>query len=234
MYHSPLRPGQAWAAAACLCALLAATPAGAQSDWLKKARDAAKSSQVGKTFSKASVQAQMIDARAVSLEERGLPTVAVGALALGVAGVEIKDDVGVRVHAFLHNPTGQAVSVPVPDPELFVLVDARGRRLERVAGPSIEKLADGAGSVSIPALERVEMTLLFAAPKPTGPTATLKVGELGAIPGIPVHSSAAAAGAQATGAPSVWTTPPAPPPPPDTTHHVAGARPPAAVDLTPA
>lgn len=206
-------PGRACAVMTVLL-LATAAPAHAQSDWLKAARDAARGTAVGSAVSRISTRAQMLDATRIDLEARGLPTVAVGPLEFGVAAVDVKNGDGVRVRGYLYNATLHPAVIPLPGEELFVLVDSRGRRLERVAGPEVEGAADGAAEVTVPALERVEVTLLFAGGRADGATATLKVGSVGMIPGIPVHTSAAAASAadaQPTAAANVWTQAPAAP-----------------------
>lgn len=213
--RAPSRLGRPVAAVAVLL-LASAAPAAAQGDWLKAAQNVARRSAVGGTVARLATHAQMLDATRIDLERRGLPTVAVGPLVFGVAAVDVKNGEGVRVRGYLHNSTAQAAAVPVPGDDLFVLVDSRGRRLERVAGPDVQGVSEGAAEVTVPALERVEVTLLFAGARADASTATLKVGSVGMIPGIPVHTSAGAApaaAAPAAAAGNVWTQAPTPPVP---------------------
>ena len=201
-------------------------PAAAQSEWVKRAKEAARGTAVGGAVTRLSTEAQMLDATRVDLEGRGFASVPVGTLVFGIAGVDIKNDEGVRLRAYLHNPSAQEASVPIPGAELFTLVDVRGRKLELVSGPDVQGVAEGAATITIPALERVSIALLFAGPRADGAKATLKVGTLGMIAGIPVHTSAAAS-AQAPSSGSVWTQPPPPPPgPPADTSKAAPPPPP--------
>ena len=190
------------ALAGTVCLLLVSAPVLAQNSLLERAKGAARKTELGKGISRTALEAQMLDSKRISVEDKGLSTLPVGSLTFGIAAIEVKNDVGVRLHAYLLNPGTEAVSIPVPDPELFVLVDSKGRRLERVSGPSVEGTEEGASEITVPAMERVLVTLLFDDPKADGPTATLKVGSLGMISGIPVHTSAA--GSEA-GAGSVWS-----------------------------
>ena len=190
------------ALAGTVCMLLVSAPVLAQNSLLERAKGAARKTELGKGISRTALEAQMLDSKRISVEDRGLSTLPVGPLTFGIAAVEVKDNVGVRLHAYLFNPGAEAVSIPAADPELFVLVDSKGRRLERVSGPSVEGTEEGATEINVPALERVLVTSLFDDPKADGPTATLKVGSLGMIAGIPVHTSAAGS---ESGASSFWS-----------------------------
>jgi hypothetical protein len=187
-----------------------ATPAGAQ-DLIRRATKAARSTAVGQEAARLVAQAQLIGATHIDLEASELPTVPVGVLVFGVSGVDVKNHEGVRLHAYLYNATSSSVTVPAPDRELLVLVDQRGRRLEPVSSAEVGDTPRGAGEITVPALERVAVVLLYGGPAGDATTASLKVGELGVIPGIPVHTRAAPGAAGAAG---VWTQPTSAPPPP--------------------
>lgn len=155
-----------------------------------KLKRAAENTGIAREAKKLEVEAEMLDARKVDLEERVLPTLSVGSLVLGISAAQIKNGDGVRLWAYLFNPTATDDSVPVPDPELFTLVDQRGRRLERLGGVEVEDLPSGSARIEVPAYERVTLFLLFEGAEPGASTGMLKVGEIGVIPGIPVHTDA--------------------------------------------
>jgi hypothetical protein len=205
---------QGWTRAAMVGVLWLAAAASldAQTDWVKRAREAARGTGLGTSVLRTAAEAQLLDATRISLDESGLATLGVGTLTLGVSAVEIRNGTALRLHAYLYNPGAQTTTVPLPDPELFVLVDGQGRRLQWLAGPNVDGLAEGAAEITVPALERVSFTLLYDEVAAGAQLGTLKVGELGMIPGIPLHTSASPSATGAGGgAGSIWTTPPAPP-----------------------
>lgn len=158
----------------------------------KKVSNIAKGSIFGRAASGLSAEAELLDATTVELDGRGLPTIPVGALTFGVAAVEIKDGEAVRLHAYLLNPGADEVRIPRPTPEMFVLVDEKGRRLERLGGVEAEDQPDAAAIV-VPPLERVTLYVLFGDLKADAQTGTLKVGAVGMIGGLPLSTAAAGA-----------------------------------------
>jgi hypothetical protein len=189
-----------------LAALLLFLPIPAETqDWLtRRAAGAVMRTKVAQDISRTALEAQMLTATVVNLEESGLDSVAVGQLWFRIARIELQNGIGIRVRAYLHNPTSIGEAIPAPTPDLFVLVDSRGRRIE-VVDIEIEGLPEEASEISVPALERVGLSLLFADPPREPATATLKVGELGMIGGIPVHTGATPGRRQTENAQSnVW------------------------------
>lgn len=173
---------------------------------LKRIKDKAKSTAVSKGIDKLSAEAQMIDATQIDLDSRKLSTVQVGAVVFGVGAVEIKNAQAVRLHAYLHNPAAQqSATVPIPESDLFVLVDDKGRKLDRISELQIENLPEGATEITVPPLERVSLYLLYGGVTPDVRMGALKVGTLGVIQGIPLHTSAAASD---TSAANLWKKPP--------------------------
>lgn len=164
------------------------------------------------------LKVSLFGATAIDLEAAGLETIDVGGLVFGVASVDVADESALRVRAYLYNPEAAPAAVPVPGVALFVLVDERGRKVELQA-VEVEDLPRGASEVSVPGLERVNLALLFSAPESGALLGALKVGPLGVIQDIPLHSSAMPAGAgnawsqpapAASG--NVWSQPAAGPP----------------------
>jgi hypothetical protein len=158
---------------------------------LDKAKNVAKKTSVGKSLTKLGTEAQMLDAPSFDLEARNIPTVAVGSLQLGIAGVDIKNNEAVRLKLYLFNPAKDNTAVPLPPSDMFVLVDEKGRRLTLVGDLSVKDLPAGAAEITIPGMERVEMSILFGAMAADARTATLKIGSTGAIAGIPVNTAVA-------------------------------------------
>jgi hypothetical protein len=189
-----------------LAAILLLSPVAAEAqDWLtRRAAGAVMRTKVAQDISRTALEAQMLTATVVNLEERGLDSVAVGQLWFRIAGVELQNGTGMRVRAYLHNPTSTNAAVPAPTPDLFVLVDSRGRRIE-IVDVDIEGLSEDVPEISVRALERVGLSLLFANPPREPITATLKVGELGMIGGIPAHTGATPGERRTDGTqPNVW------------------------------
>ena len=160
----------------------------------------------------------MADATVIDLEGAPLGTVPVGSLVFGVARVEVKDSIGVRVHGYLYNPGAADVAVPPPPEELFTLTDDRGRTVRRVGGPRIEGVDRRTKQVTVRAGQRVAVRQLFDPLAPDAATAALSLGAHGTIAGLPVRQGAAttyAAGAPvapSTSAPvPTPSTPSAPP-----------------------
>jgi hypothetical protein len=143
-------------------------------------------------FASVTTDAAMIGANSTDLESRGLPTVAIGAVTLGVSQVEYKAAVGVRVHVYYMNPTDQAVTIPAPTDQTFVLVENKGHRLQFLS-MRVEDVPKGVKSLTIPALERVSATVLYNLPEGSGADAVLKVGAAGMIRGIPLRDADVAA-----------------------------------------
>ena len=205
----------ALAALALAASSTATAPLHGQAGWLERAREVAQSTGLGVSVTRAAAEARLLDATRISLEDGGLPTLAVGPLTLGISAVDVRSGVAVRLHGYLLNPATQPVTIPVPDPALFVLVDGQGRRLARLAGPDVRGLPSGAGEITVPALERVVFTLLYGELAPNAQRGTLKVGELGLIPGIPLDRSTGSPATQPSpGGQNVWSAPSAPPSPP--------------------
>ena len=200
--------------------LLSASPAQGQGGWVQRARDAARGTGVGRSVLRTTAEAQLLDATRIPLDDAGLPTLAVGGLTLGITAVEVRDGTALRLHAYLYNPAAESATVPVPGADLFVLVDEQGRRPVRLGEVDVEGLAEGAGEIVVPALERVALSVLYAEIPAGAKRGTLKIGTLGMITGIPLSASAGVpANAAAAQPASVWTAPPAPPAPalPDST-----------------
>ena len=135
----------------------------------------------------------------IDLESRGLQSATYNGTTLGVSAIDVRDRVGVRLHLYLHNTGDQALAVPVPSAGLFALLDERGRSLaaigqlvaERGSGHAPPAVANGV--LTIPALERVPFTLLFAAPPADATELMLRVTGAGVIRGLPAHADGAAA-----------------------------------------
>lgn len=191
--------------------LLSATPARGQGGWVQRARDAARGTGVGRSVLRTTAEARLLDATRIPLDEAGLPTLAVGGLTLGISAVEVRDGAALRLHAYLYNPAAESAAVPVPDADLFVLVDEQGRRPARLGDVDVDGLEEGAGEIVVPALERVALSILYAEIPAGAKRGTLKVGTLGMIAGIPLSASASVpANAAAAQPASVWTAPKAP------------------------
>lgn len=156
-------------------------------------------------------EAAMLNSTAIDIESMGLPTLAIGPLTAGISHVDIKDNVGVRLHVYLYNPTDEPVSVTVPKGESFVLIDSRGRRLQFL-NLRVKNLAKGSEQLVIPALERVSMGVLYKLDAPDQAGGTLKVGAGGIIRGVPLSlgangSSPAPTEGSGSGNPSPSETP---------------------------
>lgn len=182
--------------------ITSAAHAGAQG-LLDKAKDIAKKTSIGQSVSKLGAEAKLLDATTVQLDSRNLPTVQVGVLKLGISAVDIKNGEAVRLKLYLFNSTPQAASVPMPPPDLFVLVDDRGRKLAMLGAPSVKELPAGA-DITVPAMERVEITILFESVAADARLANLKVGTAGAISGIPINTAASGAAATTGNPASPW------------------------------
>lgn len=158
---------------------------------LEKAKDAAKKTSIGKSVTKLGTQAQLIDATTVSLEDKNIPQIDVGALKLGISSVEIKNNEAVRLHLYLFNPAQTNTVVPLPPSDLFTLIDEKGRRLELQGQIGVKNLIAGATEITVPGMERVEMSLLYSGMMTDAKLGTLKVGTTGNIVGIPINTTAA-------------------------------------------
>ena len=162
---------------------------------LDKAKDAAKKTSIGKSVTKLGTQAQLLDATNVNLEDKNLAQIDVGALKLGISSVEIKNNEAVRLHLYLFNPAQTNTVVPVPPSDLFTLIDEKGRRLELQGQIGVKNLVAGSTEITVPAMERVEMSLLYSGMMSDAKLGTLKVGSTGNIVGIPINTTAAPPGA---------------------------------------
>ena len=172
---------------------------------LEKAKDAAKKTSIGKSVTKLGTQAQLIDATTVSLEDKNIPQIDVGALKLGISSVEIKNNEAVRLHLYLFNPAQTNTVVPLPPSDLFTLIDEKGRRLELQGQIGVKNLVAGATEITVPGMERVEMSLLYSGMMNDAKLGTLKVGTTGNIVGIPINTTAApAAAANGQASSSPW------------------------------
>jgi len=175
---------------------------GAQS-LLDRAKKAVQKTSIGKQVDATALEVEMLDASYIDLENSGLGQVRVGQLSFGLSGLDIADGKGIRLQAYLYNPTSQDATIPAPGPDLFRLVDSRGRTLELLSGPKIED-GGGSGQITIPGLERIHLSILFGGTPDTPGTAILKIGNLGVIENIPVHTGSAAE-ISSGGANSVWS-----------------------------
>lgn len=164
---------------------------------LDKAKDVAKKTSIGKGVTKLGAQAQLLDATTVNLEDKNLPQIDVGALKLGISSVEIKNNEAVRLHLYLFNPAQTNTVVPLPPSDLFTLIDEKGRRLELQGQIGVKNLVAGSTEITVPAMERVEMSLLYNGMMADAKLGTLKVGSTGNIVGIPINTTATPAGAAA-------------------------------------
>jgi len=174
----------------------AATPCAVNAQGLlDKAKDVAKKTSIGKSVTKLGTQAQLLDATTVSLEEKNLPQIEVGGLKLGISSVEIKNNEAVRLHLYLFNPAQTNTVIPLPPSDLFTLIDEKGRRLELQGQIGVKNLVAGATEITVPGMERVEMSLLYSGMMSDAKLGTLKVGSTGNIVGIPINTTAAPAGA---------------------------------------
>jgi len=172
---------------------------------LEKAKGVAKKTSIGKGVSKLGAQAQLLDATTVNLEDKNIPQIDVGALKLGISSVEIKNNEAVRLHLYLFNPAQQNTVVPLPPSDLFTLIDEKGRRLELQGEIGVKNLVAGATEITVPAMERVEMSLLYNGMMTDAKLGTLKVGTTGNIVGIPINTTAApAAAANGQASSSPW------------------------------
>jgi hypothetical protein len=139
-------------------------------------------------FAALSAEAAMSGATSLDLETRGLPTVSVRGLNVGVSHIEMKDSIAVRLHVFYHNPSDSAVSIPLPTDETLVLVDDKGRRLQFLSLKR-ERAPKGATELAVPALERVTFAAMYYVPNTDASEAILKVGTAGMIRGIPLKTT---------------------------------------------
>jgi len=158
---------------------------------LDKAKDVAKKTSIGKSVSKLGTQAQRLDATSVNLDDKNLPQIDVGGMKLGIASVEIKNNEAVRLHLYLYNPAQANSVIPLPPSDLFALIDEKGRRLELQGQIGVKNLAAGAAEITVPAMERVELSLLYSGMMSDAKLGTLKVGSTGNITGIPLNTAAA-------------------------------------------
>lgn len=166
---------------------------------LDKAKDVAKKTSIGKGVTKLGAQAQLIDATTLDLEDKNFPQVQVGMLKLGISSVEVKNGEAVRLHLYLYNPNPQNTAVPVPPSDLFVFVDEKGRRLDQQGELGVKGLQAGSAEINVPAMERVEMSLLYGNIASDAKLATLKIGSTGVITGIPVNTAAGVGTAASSG-----------------------------------
>ena len=160
---------------------------------LDKAKDIAKKTSVGKGVTKLGAQAQLIDATSLNLEDKNFPQVQVGMLKLGISSVEVKNGEAVRLHLYLYNPNPQNTAVTVPPGDLFIFVDEKGRRMDQQGELGVKGLQAGSAEINVPAMERVEMSLLYGNIASDARLATLKIGTTGTITGIPVNTAAGVA-----------------------------------------
>jgi hypothetical protein len=181
---------------------LAALPAPAKGQGLvEMAKEAAKKTSVGKQVRKLGAEAQLLDATTVNLEASNLSTVQVGSLKLGVSSVDIKNGDAVRLRLYLFNPAQQDAAVPVPPADLFTLVDEKGRKLELMGELSVKNMVAGSTEITVPAMERIEMTLLYESLAADAKLGNLKVGSTGTITGIPLNTGAPVTPAAAANSP---------------------------------
>ena len=200
--------------------LIPAADAGAQGI-LRRVGNAAK--EVALTSLDAAAELSLSKASPVDLASWDLvPVPLTTGIALGVAGVDIVDTVGVRVRAYLENATDVPLKVRVPDEKAFAMVDARGRSLRLLSRMRVNGRT-GQGEVSVPGGKRVPLVLLYGPTSPDADRATLQLNGRTAIAELPVRMSGVAQGA-ATGGnafgeqggsePPAWTPPPQPQPHP--------------------
>ncbi len=183
----------------------AATPSSTNAQGLLgMVKEAAKKTSIGKSVVKLGSQAQLLDATTVNLDDKNLSQIQVGALKLGVSAIDIKNNEVVRLHLFLFNPAQTDVAVPLPPSDLFTFFDDKGRQLELLGDLGIKDLAAGATEITVPALERIEMSILYNGMAADARLGTLKVGSTGNITGIPINTGAAAATANSQGQANPW------------------------------
>ena len=194
--------------------LLLHAPLGAQEEKQEQGGFLGTVGRAVRAVSEFTTRLSMVGATEIGLEQAGLSTVAVGPARFGIAGVEVRDTVGVRLHAYLHNPTAQPIALPVPQTGWFILVDTQGRRIPAAEALKVEGLLDGATQITIPALERTRLSILFDGPEADARLASLKVGALGIIDKIPVHTAAAppppntsTEAVRGVGSGNIWTDP---------------------------
>ena len=174
-------------AAACIAGISNASNA---QGLLDKAKDIAKKTSVGKSVTKLGAQAQLIDATTLNLESKNFPQVQVGMLRLGIASVDVKNGVAVRLHLFLYNPNQQNTALPVPPSDIFIFVDEKGRKLDQQGELEVKDLPAGSPEINVPAMERVEMSLLYGNIASDARLGALKIGNNGTITGIPLNTAA--------------------------------------------
>jgi hypothetical protein len=164
---------------------------GAQQGLLGKVKDAAKKSSLGKGATRIGLEAMLLDGTTVNLDDRNLSVVPVDDLKLGISAVDLKNGEAVRLKLYLFNSTSKDVTTPLPPADIFSLVDDKGRKLDAFGDPEIKDLQEGATEVTVPAKERIEVSLLYGSVPVNARVGTLKVGSMGMISNIPLNTAAA-------------------------------------------
>jgi hypothetical protein len=149
----------------------------------------------------------LANAAKIDVEARGLAPVPMDALQVGVAKVDVKNGVAVRLHLFYFNPTEQPVTVALPTDETFALVDARGRRFQQLSlrFPGLPK---GATQLVVPHLERQSVDLVFALDNSADAEAILKLGPSAVLRGVPIRADAGAPNTTPNATPNATTSAP--------------------------
>lgn len=156
----------------------------------------------------ASVTADLALARAVTVDlSAGMSTVPHDALQVGVSSVDVVNGSAVRIHLAFLNGSDVAVALQVPADSAFVLLDATGRRFTLTSVRS--RTARGGNTITVPALERVEVNLVYLLNASPATEAILKIGPT-VLRGIPIRREPTSAASAAPVAPS---PPPAAAPP---------------------
>lgn len=163
----------------------------------------------------ASVTADLALASAVTIDAASIAPVPHGALQAGVTSVQVVNGSVVRLHLYFYNGGDSTVTQPALPNSAFVLLDGTGQRFTLVSVRSREIRA-GAKTMSVPALERVGVDVVFMLNNSSAADAVLKVAPGTVIRGIPIRQGAP----QAPAAPAVAPAGPAVPSratPPDST-----------------
>lgn len=138
-----------------------------------------------------SLTADIALARAVTIDVAGAaggmapPPAPYGALQASVRAVDVVNGVVARVHLALYNPGETPVTEPIPDDSAFVLVDGTGTRFQ-LASVRSKEVAAGP-TFTVPALERINVALVFLLNKSVATDAVLKVGNTLIIRGVPIR-----------------------------------------------
>lgn len=163
----------------------------------------------------ASVTADLTLASAVPIDATSIAPVPYGALQVGVTSVDVVNGSVVRLHLYFYNGSDAPVTQPALPNSAFVLLDGTGQRFTLVSVRSREVPA-GATTMTVPALERVGVDVVFKLNNSPATDAVLKVAPATVIRGIPIRQGATQAPAAPVVAPAVPAVPPGATPPDST------------------